>query len=130
LYHSDRDDALDEMQLLGFPLCSPFAFIKNLPESTLKTTDLATLVGKTISIVGYLVTIKYTRTKHKEEMLFGTFIDTEGRFFDTTHFPKIAKEFPLRGKGCYLIKGRVASEFNFCSIDVMSLEKLAHYAFD
>jgi DNA polymerase-3 subunit alpha len=130
LYHSDRDDALDEMQLLGFPLCSPFAFIKNLPDTNLKSTNLSQLVGKTINIVGYLVTIKYTRTKHKEEMLFGTFIDTEGRFFDTTHFPKIAKEFPLRGKGCYLIKGRVANEFNFCSIDVMSLEKLAHYAFD
>jgi DNA polymerase III alpha subunit len=46
LYHSDRDDALDEMQLLGFPLCSPFAFIKNLPETTLKTTDLAHTGGQ------------------------------------------------------------------------------------
>jgi DNA polymerase-3 subunit alpha len=129
LYHNERDDALDEMLLLGFPLGSPFAFIKNMPNTELKASDLANLIGKSISIVGYLVTIKYTRTKHKEEMLFGTFIDTEGRFFDTTHFPKIAKEFPIRGKGCYLIKGRVASEFNFCSIDVMSLEKLEHYAY-
>ena len=124
LYHNERDDALDEMQLLGFPLCSPFSFIKNMPNTTMKAKDLAQHIGKNISIVGYLVTVKYTRTKHKDEMLFGTFIDTEGRFFDTTHFPKIAKEFPLRGKGCYLIHGRVASEFNFCSIDVARLEKL------
>lgn len=127
LYHSDRDDALDEMQLLGFPLCSPFSFIKHMPETQFKAGDLPQLVGETISIVGYLVTIKYTRTKHKEEMLFGTFIDVEGRFFDTTHFPKIAKEYPLRGKGCYLIQGRVASEFNFCSLDVTSIEKLENY---
>ncbi|HRG58977.1 MAG TPA: DNA polymerase III subunit alpha [Bacteroidia bacterium] len=124
LYHNERDDALDEMQLLGFPLCSPFSFIKNMPDTPMKAKDLAQHVGKNISIVGYLVTVKYTRTKHKDEMLFGTFIDTEGRFFDTTHFPKIAKDFPLRGKGCYLIHGRVASEFNFCSIDVARLEKL------
>ena len=124
LYHNERDDALDEMQLLGFPLCSPFSFIKNIPDTPMKAKDLAQHVGKNISIVGYLVTVKYTRTKHKDEMLFGTFIDTEGRFFDTTHFPKIAKDFPLRGKGCYLIHGRVASEFNFCSIDVARLEKL------
>jgi DNA polymerase-3 subunit alpha len=130
LYHNANDDALDEMQLLGFPLANPFSFIKNMPDTNFKAKDLPQLVGKTISIVGYLVTIKYTRTKHKEEMLFGTFIDVEGRFFDTTHFPKIAKEFPLRGKGCYIIKGRVASEFNFCSLDVMTLEKLENYSFD
>lgn len=128
LYHNDRDDALDEMQLLGFPLCSPFTFIKNKPQTQLKAIDLAQHAGRQISIVGYLVTVKYTRTKHKEEMLFGTFIDTDGRFFDTTHFPKIAKEFPLRGKGCYLIHGRVAVEFDFYSIDVLRLELLEQYS--
>ena len=129
LYHHERDDALDEMQLLGFPLCSPFAFIKNMPAIKMHAKDLPQHVGKNISIVGYLVTIKYTRTKHKEEMLFGTFTDTEGRFFDTTHFPKIVKDFPLRGRGCYLINGRVAREFDFCSIDVTRLEKLENYTY-
>jgi DNA polymerase-3 subunit alpha len=129
LYHHERDDALDEMQLLGFPLCSPFAFIKNMPAIKMHAKDLPQHVGKNISILGYLVTIKYTRTKHKEEMLFGTFTDTEGRFFDTTHFPKIVKDFPLRGRGCYLINGRVAKEFDFCSIDVTRLEKLENYTY-
>ena len=45
-------------------------------------------------------------------------------FFDTTHFPKVCTEFPIRGKGCYLIKGKVAEEFGFYSVDVISIKFL------
>jgi DNA polymerase-3 subunit alpha len=57
-------------------------------------------------------------------MVFGTFIDRTGRFFDTTHFPKVWTSYPLRGRGCYRIRGRVDEEFGCCSITVESLEKL------
>ena len=60
-------------------------------------------------------------------MMFGTFIDQKGLFFDTTHFPKVCNDFPIRGKGCYLIKGKVAEEFGFYSIDVISLKLLENY---
>ncbi len=60
-------------------------------------------------------------------MMFGTFIDQRGSFFDTTHFPKVCADFPIRGKGCYLIKGKVAEEFGFYSVDVISPMLLENY---
>jgi DNA polymerase-3 subunit alpha len=58
-------------------------------------------------------------------MSFGCFIDEEGAFVDTTHFPMVLKKYPFRGRGIYLITGRVDIEFSFCSITVSSMEKLA-----
>ena len=124
LHYHKLDDAFDEKEILGFSISSPFELLRDQPNSALCATDLKMQAGKIIEISGYLVTVKYTRTKHGERMMFGTFIDIQGRFFDTTHFPKVCIEFPLRGKGCYLIRGKVAEEFGFFSLDVISLQLL------
>ena len=58
-------------------------------------------------------------------MSFGTFLDTNGYFFDTTHFPNVLEKYPFTGKGCYLIKGKITQEFGFPSIEVSCMEKLA-----
>jgi DNA polymerase-3 subunit alpha len=57
-------------------------------------------------------------------MMFGTFLDKNGYFFDTVHFPKITQDFPFKGKAIYKIKARVAVEFDYYSLDVISMEKL------
>lgn len=118
LFSSWIYDAWDEMDILGFPLCSPFDLIKNPPAAETLAADFKNNVGKTISVIGYHVTYKPTRTKRGEFMLFGTFVDKQGEFIDTTHFPSVAAQFPLRAKGCYLLKGVVAEEFGFYSITV------------
>ncbi len=130
LEHNPLDDAIDEVEILGFPLCSPFDLLEKPADSTIKAADLKSLIGKTICMTGYLVTIKYTRTIKNEDMAFGSFLDMEGRFFDTTHFPKILAASPFRGSGCYLIKGRVVEEFDYPSLDVESMEKLPMKAMD
>lgn len=89
---------------------------------------LEAYLGKTIEIAGYYVTCKPTHTVKGQLMMFGTLIDKEGFFFDTTHFPKILAKYPFRGKGIYLIKGKVVNDFGFFSLDVFSMEKL-QYAF-
>jgi error-prone DNA polymerase len=123
LYSGRFDDAFDEIELLGFPLCSPFDMLKDeIPR--LLSADLHKHIGKNIEIAGYMVTCKYTSTVKHETMMFGTFLDKEGRFFDTTHFPKVADAYPFRGRGCYLIKGKVDEEFGFCSVTVSSMEKI------
>ncbi|MBL0104168.1 MAG: DNA polymerase III subunit alpha [Bacteroidetes bacterium] len=125
LVHHPVDDAHDEIELLGFPLCSPFSLLAN--ESPVKNlaADLPKFIGRRIEIVGYMVTAKYTSTVKREMMMFGTFLDSEGYFFDTTHFPKVADQYPFRGRGLYLIRGKVDVEFGFCSITVDSMEKLS-----
>lgn len=124
LFHHQLDDALDEIEILGFPLCNPFLLIKEKPATTLLADDLKKHKGETVEIIGYLVTTKSARTKHGDVMYFATWIDESGKFFDTTHFPKIAEQFPIRGRGCYRIKGKVAEEFDFYSIDLMEMYRL------
>jgi DNA-directed DNA polymerase III PolC len=123
-----HDDAMDEIELFGFPLCSPFSLLAD--DSGIRTlaSELPTQLGKTIDILGYYVTTKPTKTIKGEYMLFGTFLDREGNFFDTTHFPRVAQEFPLRGKAVYHITGKVVQDFGFYSVDVIRIQKL-RYAF-
>ena len=58
-------------------------------------------------------------------MYFGTFIDRDGHFIDTVHFPSIASKFPFRGRGIYAITGKVLEEFDCINIEVVSMYKLA-----
>ena len=126
LHYHRLDDAFDEKEILGFSISSPFELLKENRMTNLSAADLKMNSGNIIEISGYLVTVKYTRTKHGDRMMFGTFIDLRGRFFDTTHFPKVCVDFPLRGKGCYVIRGKVAEEFGFYSLDVLSLQMLEY----
>jgi DNA polymerase-3 subunit alpha len=118
-------DALDEIELLGFPLCSPFDLLKQKPDDIgVKARDLKKFQGKQIKILGYYVTMKPTRTVKGEEMAFGTFIDQEGTFFDTVHFPPALKAHPFRGKSVYEIRGKVTEEFGVWSIEAETLMRL------
>ncbi len=128
LHHGTYDDILDEIELLGFSLSPPFSYIKDPEKYTMTAADLQANLGKIIEIAGYYVTYKPTRTIKYENMMFGTFLDRNGYFFDTTHFPKITEQYPFRGKAVYLINGKVVEDFGFFSIDVISMEKIP-YAF-
>ncbi len=81
-------------------------------------------VGKKIKMVGSFVTTKPVRTKHGLLMGFGTFLDVEGKFFDTTHFPQSLKKYPFTGSGVYLILGKVVEEFGFSSLEVEKMARL------
>jgi DNA-directed DNA polymerase III PolC len=127
LSQNASDDALDELEILGYPLCTPFQLLGEQPDQTLGMNNLLDHVGKKVTITGYLVTTKSTHTKHGETMYFGTFLDREGLFFDTTHFPKVAAMFPFQGKGCYQICGKVTEEFRYPSIEVEEMKKLPYH---
>lgn len=120
---SRYEDAFDQIELLGFSLYSPFMILQKRPQNKLMAKDLELHLGRVITIWGYLVTIKPTSTIKKERMNFGTFLDQEGHFFDTTHFPNVAKAYPFRGKGVYEVTGKVVEEFGFYSIEVITMVK-------
>ena len=125
LYSDPKEDAFDELELLGFPLCDPFKLLRNDLEKTSRSMrEIPGFLGKNVTIAGYLVTTKTARTTRGKNMYFGTFLDHEGQFIDTVHFPPVAARFPFRGKGIYRITGKVTEEFGFYSIEVESLEKL------
>lgn len=124
LDQSSLSDAYDDMELLGFPLCSPFTLAADPPNHTcIQALTLAAHVGKQVTMRGYLVSIKLTRTVKGEPMYFGTFLDDEGHFIDTVHFPPVAVRYPFRGRGLYLLCGIVTSEFDFYTLEVSHMLK-------
>lgn len=118
------EEAFDQMELLGFPLCDPFLLARDpLPESIL-VSQLPQMPGKMVQAVGYVVHVKRTATRNGKPMYFGTFLDREGRFLDTVHFPPSVAKQPYRGRGLYLIKGKVMQEFGYHSVEVSHFEKI------
>jgi len=131
LYSDPLETAYDELELLGFSSSvSPFKLIEELPETLMVARKLHKWVNQLVEITGYLVHVKKTRTGNKKIMCFGVFIDLEGHWIDTVHFPKMLEKYPFRGPGCYHIKGRVIEEFGFISIEVSELHRLANVNLD
>jgi DNA polymerase-3 subunit alpha len=120
LLHDPAEDAFDQWEILGFPLCSPYDLVSDLPQ-TLLNADFAYDRG---DILGYLVTLKPTRTKSGDRMYFGYFVDVRGEFFDTVHFPADLKKYSFRGNGVYWMQGVVMEEFGHRSLRVQQLRKL------
>ena len=75
-------------------------------------------------LVAELVTVKYARTVNGERMYFGTFIDEEGNWIDTVHFPQSAIQYPFTGKGVYKLYGRVVEEYDFICIEIQKMRRL------
>ena len=126
LEESRYEQAFDEIELLGFPLCSPFDLIDGNVGYDVLTRDLTACIGKTVKMLGYYVTRKPVTTSKGTLMNFGTWLDQEGSYFDTTHFPPSLARYPFKGKGCYLITGTVVEDFGFPSLEVSSMVKLPY----
>ncbi|NJM24604.1 MAG: hypothetical protein HC859_02820 [Bacteroidia bacterium] len=118
------EDAFEEIELLGFPLCDPFLLLDTRERGNANADDLLDKIGASVEIVGYVVTTKDTSTLKNEPMHFGTFYDQQGEVFDTVHFPDIAAKYPFRGRGFYLIRGRVVEDFGVAMIEVSFMDKL------
>ncbi len=118
-------DIYDEIELLGFPVTNTyFDLLETGFRGDIRAGQMSENVGKTLRMMGLLVTIKYARTVKKEWMHFGTFIDVRGHFFDTVHFPRAVEAYPFRGDGIYLIRGKIVEEFGFPSLEVEKMAKM------
>jgi len=124
LEDSFLENAYDELELLGFSLCSPFELIEEVNEDLVLATDLPEHLGKMINMLGYVVAVKDARTVHNDRMNFATFIDRNGHFFDSTHFPQVVSRYPFRGRGMYLLRGKVAEEFGYFSLETHTMKKI------
>jgi DNA polymerase-3 subunit alpha len=125
LQKGKNDDFYDEVELFGFPVTmSWFDMLETSFRGEVPAREMNGYIGKKIRMVGHLVTVKYIKTIKNDWMNFGCFIDQEGSFFDTVHFPQSLKDFPFRGSGTYLILGKVVEEFGFASLEVEKMAKL------
>ena len=125
LEQSALERAFDEIELLGFPLADPFSLADEPLDQGTTAVELPEKLGHFVIAYGYLVTVKDTKTQKGDRMNFATFVDQNGDFLDSVHFPNIAAQFPFRGKGLYKVQGRVVEEFGFYSIEASALYKIA-----
>lgn len=131
LYQHRLEQAYNEFELLGFLVTfTPFQLVESLPHSKVKSKDLRFMINQTVQVIAYLIHVKRTRIHNGKMMSFGVFVDVDGHWIDTVHFPEAAKNFPFRGPGCYLIRGKVMSELGFINIDVSELYRLANTNID
>jgi DNA polymerase III alpha subunit len=127
LEEGEFDQVFDEMELLGFPVSkSPFDMLQQEYIGGVLSKQMREDIGKVVEIAGYFITRKYVRTVNNKIMNFGTFIDREGKFFDTVHFPRTLKKYPFMGRGLYRIKGKIVEEYDFPSMEVYEMEKMPY----
>lgn len=116
------EDAYDEIEFLEFPVTlSYFDLLKTNFRGEIFASQMLQFVGQTVRMVGWLINIKHVWTSKGELMHFGCFIDERGDFFDTVHFSDSLKIYPFRGKGVYLLLGRITSEFDYPGMTVSKM---------
>lgn len=117
------EQAFDELDILGFPLCNPFLLMDSNEKPQAYAKELPQYLGEMVKVIGYVVTTKNTSTANRQLMHFGTFYDEKGEVFDTVHFPVEAKKYPFKGKGFYLIKGKVVEDHGYPMLEVSYMQK-------
>ena len=117
-------DAFDEIEILGFSLGDTFALADDSLEGITYAKDLAANLGKEVTVIGQLVTTKDSRTKKKEYMAFGTFLDPHGNWLDTVHWPNVIRKYPFMGNGFYKMSGKVMEEFGVYAVEVREMKKV------
>ncbi|TDX14436.1 DNA polymerase III subunit alpha [Flavobacterium sp. S87F.05.LMB.W.Kidney.N] len=118
------EDAFDEIELLSFPVsCTVFDLLQTKYRGDVMAKDLVSHHKKQVRMLAYLIARKQVPTK-KGNMYFGTWIDHEGSYFDTAHFPDSLAQHPFQGGGCYLLLGNVEVDYHFPTITILKMAKM------
>ncbi|WP_454045058.1 DNA polymerase III subunit alpha [Chryseobacterium sp. Marseille-Q8038] len=118
------EDAFDEIEILSFPVsCTPFDLLKTNYRGTVMAKNLTDHHKKEVKMLAYLISRKHVPTK-KGTMYFGTWVDVNGDYFDTAHFPDCLGRYPFQGGGCYLLLGIVEVDFHFPTITITKMAKM------
>jgi DNA polymerase III alpha subunit len=122
------EDAFDEIELLGFPSShTPFELLQTTYRGDVMAKDLQLHHKKEVRMLAYLISRKQVPTS-RGIMYFGTWIDFEGSYFDTVHFPDNLKVFPFLGGGCYLLLGVVEVDYHFPTVTISKMAKMPFVA--
>jgi DNA polymerase-3 subunit alpha len=123
------EDAFDEIEILGFPVSySIFDLLKIKYRGDVMVKDLLKYHKKQVRMLAYLISRKHVPIKNKygnrDDMYFGTWIDANGDYFDTAHFPDSLSKFPFKEGGIYLLLGTVEVDYHFPTITITKMAKM------
>jgi DNA polymerase-3 subunit alpha/error-prone DNA polymerase len=124
LERSIHEDAFDEIELLSFPVsCTVFDLLETKYRGDVMAKNLLIHHKKQVKMLAYLISRKQVPTK-RGPMYFGTWIDNEGTYFDTVHFPDNLLQYPFLGGGCYLLLGVVEVDYHFATVTILKMAKM------
>lgn len=130
LFHSPLsflEQALLQLQtenLSEFPVSfSPFELLQTRYRGSVMAKDLTKFHKGQVKMLAYLISRNHVPTK-RGTMFFGIWIDVQGEYFDTTHFPNCLEQYPFQGGGCYLLLGTVEVDFHFPTITIHKMAKM------
>ncbi|RMZ61318.1 DNA polymerase III subunit alpha [Chryseobacterium nematophagum] len=135
LKRNQFEDAFDEIEILGFPVSStPFELLETKYRGSVFVKNLLQYHKKEVKMLAYLISRKQVPTT-RGTMYFGTWVDSNGDYFDTTHFADNLKNYPFQGGGCYLLLGKVQVDFHFPTVTINKMSKMPmipdpRYAYD
>ncbi|NMR35318.1 DNA polymerase III subunit alpha [Chryseobacterium aquaticum] len=125
------EDAFDEIEILGFPVSySIFDLLKTKYRGHVLVKDLLKYHKKQVKMLAYLISRKHVPIQmknhpgKKDDMYFGTWVDAEGQYFDTAHFPDSLRSFPFKEGGIYLLLGIVEVDYHFPTITITKMAKM------
>ena len=128
--HTKLEDIYDQIEVLGFPMKSPFELLVEKPEGYTRAAQFKSLINQKVKTIGYLITTKKTSTSKGDTMHFGNFLDENGDYIDTVHFPPVAKQFPFNGRGIYQIEGLLTEEFDSINLEVDYMKRLNYQSLE
>ncbi|MBG6062294.1 hypothetical protein IWX83_002092 [Flavobacterium sp. CG_9.1] len=124
LERSRFEDAFDEIELLGFPTSfTTFDLLQSHYRGDVMAKNLIHHHKKQVRMLGYLISRKQIPTV-RGTMYFGIWVDFEGIYFDTVHFPDNLLQYPFQGGGCYLLLGAVKVDYHFPTLTILKMAKL------
>ncbi|WHZ25127.1 MAG: DNA polymerase III subunit alpha [Nitrospira sp.] len=120
----------EEVEVFGFPLrCHPLDLIPatQYQPPMISASDMAHHVGRSITMLGVLITEKVVHTKHGDPMEFVSFEDVTG-LYDATIFPDVYRRtcHLLATNRAYVIEGVVEANFSAVTLTVMAIRRAPH----
>jgi DNA polymerase-3 subunit alpha len=119
------EEAYDQIELLGFPLCSYFDLMDETCQDNIKASELNKYINQNVLLYGLLVNTRFHKASNGKLLRFCTFVDRDGHYFDTVHFTKVVDKYPINGMGVFGCYGKVSEDFDFCSLDIIWSKKMS-----
>jgi DNA-directed DNA polymerase III PolC len=122
-----------EIETLGFPLSRhPLDLYRSQLERIqyISASDMARHVGRTVTMIGWLVTEKMAQTKDGDPMEFITLEDTTA-LYDATLFPAVYRRVCqlLATEHAYVLHGRIEEQFGVATLTIENLRTLKAFSF-
>ncbi len=128
--YSKQDKAIAEFEAFNYTVsCHILEVFGDFMNGTVKSAELREHLGRRVTVGGWMIAAKITRTKQGERMMFVNLDDGEGHI-DAVFFPKAYARYAplLRSAGPFRVTGKVTEEYGVINFIADELEMYTNSA--